>query len=616
MADSSRIPVSSRSSLRESFSPSAPYAGWQGGVFNLGGTRTLFVREVQRFMEIARETLLGPVVSAALFMVVFVFALGGDKQQAQLGGVPYIDFLVPGLAAMSLLGAAFANGGFSLVNAKYEGNIFDLLTAPLSASELTLALFGGSVVRGFLVGGAVLLVLGLAFGLPAFPFPLWLVAFAFLGAALFALLGSLTGIVAVRWEGLMIAVNFFVTPMTLLSGTFYSLQELPAHWSVVAVWNPVWHVVAGCRFGMTGFAEINPALSLLVLSLIDVALFVLVACLFKARWRCWNAQQAPQKRYVQKLLARLQGKPQGYLSATKARFLAKTPLAITTAAPVAATADATTAQTAQARLTAAVATEYPVPSLLRGQLRGATTLARRQFLRAASSPGAWFGEVFGTAILAYVFLLVVPTTGYAPAGWTPAEWLAPGLLALAVWDMAFASAAYNILLDRTEGGLEDTLIPPLSLPALLCGWVGGVLLVVLPIIAIGILVLRIFVPFPVDLLGLLAALALGTIFLATLGVLAGLHAKRFDDIGMLEILFIFPFLMLSAFLGAPETLPASAKFLSLANPLGGVMAWLRVSWIGQDFAPFFLSVCLLASAVLVLLVVAWLVMARSTWLRS
>ena len=600
MPDSASRPVP-----KQSFARPDRFAGWQGGRFNLGGTRTLFVREVQRFMEIARETLLGPVVSAALFMVVFVFALGGDQQGGRLGGLPYTDFLVPGLAAMSLLGAAFANGGFSLVNAKYEGNVFDLLTAPLSAYELTLALSGGSVVRGFLVGSAVLLVLGLAFGMPAFVFPLWLLLFAFLGAGLFALLGTLTGIAATRWEGLMLMVNFFVTPMTLLSGTFYSLQELPLVWREVAVWNPVWHVVAGCRFGMTGLSEVNPVVSVLVLGGMDLALFFLVATLFKARWRCWDAGQAPQKRRLQKLFARRQVYRQARLFATPTTAPATT----STTAPI------TASTTARTRLTRAVANEQTLPSAWLGQIRGACTLARRQFLRAASSPAAWFGEVFGTAVLAYVFLLVVPQTGYAPAGWTPAQWLAPGLLALAVWDMAFAAPAYNLLLDRTEGGLEDTLIPPLSLPALLFGWVGGALLTVLPIIAIGVVVLRFFVPFPVDLLSLVVALSLGTVFLATLGVLAGLPAKRFDDIGMWEILFVFPFLMLSAFLGAPETLPASAKFLALANPLGGVMAWIRVSWTGQDLAPFFLSVALLAVAILVLLVVAWVAMARSTWLR-
>ena len=458
--------------------------GWQGGLVNWSGTRTLFVREVQRFLEIARETLLGPVVSAALFMVVFVLALGGGQEGAKLGGLAYVDFLIPGLAAMSLLSAAFANGGFSLVNAKWEGNIFDLLTAPLSASELTLALFAGSVVRGFLVGGAVLLLLSLAFGIPAFSHPLWLLLFAFLGAVLFALLGTLTGIAAVRWEGLMIAVNFFVTPLTLLSGTFYSLQELPEAWRVIAVWNPVWHVVAGCRFGLTGFAEIAPSLSLLILGVCDLILFVLVATLFKARWHCWNAQQPPVRfRKLRNLFARPRTRK-------------------TTA----------TTTSARQRLAEAVAHPYPVPTPLRGQVRGATTLVRRQFLRATSSPAAWFGEVFGTAILAYVFLLVVPSHGYAPAGWTSAEWLAPGLLALAVWDMAFASSAYNILLDRTEGGLEDTLIPPLSLPALLFGWVGGTLVIVLPVMLIGVIVLQVFVPLPADGLGVFCALALGTIF--------------------------------------------------------------------------------------------------------
>ena len=240
---------------------------------------------------------------------------------------------------------------------------------------------------------------------------------------------------------------------------------------------------------------------------------------------------------------------------------------------------------ASARLRAAAgqAGARPLPpGALGGQARAVAALVRKAWLRTLDAPSAWLGDLFGTAVLAAVFLLVVPKTGYAPAGWSPAAWLAAGLAAVVAWNSAFSIAAYNLVLDRTEGGLEDMLVPPVSSLALVCGWLlGAASLALLTAAAAAPALFLLLAPAPADPLALFAWLALGSLAFAALGSAVGIPARRFDDVGAWEIFFVYPFLMFSAFLGAPEHLPALGRWLALLNPLSGPMNGVRSAWAGR-----------------------------------
>jgi len=199
------------------------------------GLLTLFVREVRRFMKVPGQTLLAPTVTTMLFMVVISLALGRAVQD--MGGTPFLLFLAPGLAMMAVLQNAFANTTSSLMIAKVQGNIIDTLMPPLSPLELLLGIGLGAVTRGVCVGLLVVVAMQLFVAAP--PVHLWAVVFYPLaGALMMGLVGMLVAIWAEKFDQTSAITNFLVTPLTFLSGTFYSIERLPEtlHW--LAVLNP------------------------------------------------------------------------------------------------------------------------------------------------------------------------------------------------------------------------------------------------------------------------------------------------------------------------------------------------------------------------------------------
>ena len=242
------------------------------GRFNRRGLWTLYLKEVRRFLNVFTQTLIAPVVTTLLFLAIFTLALGRSVQQ--IGGVGYAEFLAPGLIMMSMVQNAFANTSSTIVISKVQGNIVDLLMPPLSPTELTLGLAGGGVTRGLLVG----LVVGLAmwaFVPMQIHDPLLILFHAVNASLMLALLGLIGGIWAEKFDHIAAVTNFVITPLSFLSGTFYSIERLPESWHLVAFLNPFFYMIDGFRYGFIGHADAPLMVGMLVLLGVNGGLWLL-----------------------------------------------------------------------------------------------------------------------------------------------------------------------------------------------------------------------------------------------------------------------------------------------------------------------------------------------------
>ena len=243
------------------------------GRINIIGVATLYRREVQRFMTVALQTLAAPVITSVLFLLVFSVAIGNRGNLA--GGVDFVIFLVPGLIMMNVLQNAFANTSSSLVISKVQGNIVDLLMPPLGPGELLFGLAVAGMTRGFCVGivTAVILVSLNGHGLPVYPFIA--LAYLLLGSLALSFAGIFAGIWANKFDEMAAITNFIVQPLTFLSGTFYSINRLPAPFDMVAALNPVFYAIDGFRYGMIGVADRPLLTGFLCLCAVNLGLVVL-----------------------------------------------------------------------------------------------------------------------------------------------------------------------------------------------------------------------------------------------------------------------------------------------------------------------------------------------------
>ena len=247
------------------------------------GLQTLYVREVQRFIKVALQTLAAPVITSILFLMVFSVAIGDSAGMPN--GVDFVTFLVPGLVMMTVLQNAFANTSSSIVVSKVQGNIVDLLMPPLGPGELLVGLAAGGITRGIIVGIAAaicLVVLG-GLGLPSQP--LVAMAFLFLGSFLMAIAGILAGIRANKFDEMAAITNFVIPPLAFLSGTFYSVNRLPAPFDTIATLNPVFYVIDGFRYGMIGVADRSIVIGLIGLTVLNLVLGYVCYRVLCSGWR-------------------------------------------------------------------------------------------------------------------------------------------------------------------------------------------------------------------------------------------------------------------------------------------------------------------------------------------
>lgn len=246
------------------------------------GLWTLFYKELLRFWKVSLQTILSPVASTLLYLLVFSQVL--EEHIQVFPGVSYTAFLIPGLVMMAMLQNAFANSASSLIQAKMGGSIVFLLLPPLAYWEFYTAYLAAAVVRGVVVGLGV----GLA-GWWFAPLPLahpgWVVAFSVLGCAALGAIGVIAALWAEDYDQLAAVQNFVIMPLTFLSGVFYSIHGLPAFWQALSRFNPFLYMVDGFRYGFFGVADVSPWSSLAIVSGAFLALSLATLQLLKSGYK-------------------------------------------------------------------------------------------------------------------------------------------------------------------------------------------------------------------------------------------------------------------------------------------------------------------------------------------
>ena len=252
------------------------------GLVNWVGLWTLYLREVRRFWKVVFQTVGAPVVTTLLFLAIFSLALGGLRPD--IGGTPFTSYLAPGLVIMAMLQNAFANTSSSLLIGKVQGNVVDILMPPLSAGELTTAIALGGLTRGLVVG--VFTFLGMTFFVDFTLSNIWAVLyFAVSGSLLMSFMGMLVGIWAEKFDHMQAITNFIITPLTFLSGTFYSVDQLPEPAQVFSSFNPFFYMIDGFRYGFIGQPEGNLVVGVLILAALNIILWVSCYIMFDRGYR-------------------------------------------------------------------------------------------------------------------------------------------------------------------------------------------------------------------------------------------------------------------------------------------------------------------------------------------
>ncbi len=246
------------------------------------GFPTLLYKEVLRFYKVSFRTVAAPVLTAILYLLIFGQVLQGKVLVYER--ISYIAFLVPGLVMMSLLQNAFANTSSSLIQSKIMGNLIFVLLAPLSSFEFYAAYVIAAIVRGIAVASGVLLIT-IWFVPPSFEYPLWIVVFALLSAAILGGMGLIAGIWADKYDQLAAFQNFLIMPATMLSGVFYSIHSLPPVWQMISHFNPFFYMIDGFRYGFFGVSDISPWTSLMIVGGFFIAVSVLALRLLQTGFK-------------------------------------------------------------------------------------------------------------------------------------------------------------------------------------------------------------------------------------------------------------------------------------------------------------------------------------------
>jgi len=251
---------------------------------NWGGLRTLYIKEVRRFFKVQMQTVWAPAITTLLYLAIFTVALGRGGKMVM--GVPFANFIAPGLIVMAMLQNAFANSSFSLLVGKIQGNIVDYLMPPLSTGELIAGLIGAAVTRAFLVGCAVWLAMllwpGVSVDIRRPELVFW---FGLMGALLLSFMGLMTSMWADKFDHAAAVTNFVVTPLSLLSGTFYSVHQLSPPFQAVSHLNPFFYVISGFRAGFLGVSDSPLWVGGLGLLMLNIILWAACYRLLKSGWK-------------------------------------------------------------------------------------------------------------------------------------------------------------------------------------------------------------------------------------------------------------------------------------------------------------------------------------------
>jgi ABC-2 type transport system permease protein len=249
---------------------------------NTIGVYTLSKREIWRFIKVWNQTVIAPVVTTLLFLAVLTLAMGTGTRT--IDNIPYNEFIAPGLIMMAIVQNAFANTSSSLMLAKIQGVIIDILMPPLTGGEIVFSLVVGGLVRGFMVG---IVVMAAVYIFVPFSVHHALIGifYVFMASLMLALLGILTGIWSQSFDQLAAITNYIITPLAFLSGTFYSIHQLPEFWRGICHFNPFFYMIDGFRYAMTGYTDGTIVTGMTVMIATNLTLWWVTAYLFKKGYR-------------------------------------------------------------------------------------------------------------------------------------------------------------------------------------------------------------------------------------------------------------------------------------------------------------------------------------------
>ena len=252
------------------------------GLVNWIGLYSLYVKEVSRFLIVWAQTLLSPLVSSLLFLSVLTLALGNDR--GDVLGYSFISFLAPGLIVMSIVQQSFSHSVSSLMIGKIQGNIIDTLLAPLSAIEVTLAIIFAAVTRGLVILIISIVVFSLIVEIHIYSI-FYIFIGAFLGTFILGALGFITGLWAEKFDHTATITNFIITPLSFLSGVFYSIERLPDFFQSISKINPFFYIIDICRFGFLGVSDGSIGIGLVYLTILSIIVWLISYYLYKIGYK-------------------------------------------------------------------------------------------------------------------------------------------------------------------------------------------------------------------------------------------------------------------------------------------------------------------------------------------
>ena len=252
------------------------------GLINWIGLRSLWVKECNRFIIVWQQTLLSPLVSSLLFLLVLSLALGDNR--GDVLGHSFISFLAPGLIAMSIITQSFSHSVSSLMIGKIQGNIVDMLYAPLSALEVSIAIILASITRSFLIAIISIIVFSLIVEIPINNI-FYIFIFGFLSAFILGSLGFISGLWAEKFDHTATVTNFVITPLSFLSGVFYSIDKLPIFFQTISHMNPFFYMIDGFRYGFLGKADGSISFGIIYLTILSFILWFVAFYLYKKGYK-------------------------------------------------------------------------------------------------------------------------------------------------------------------------------------------------------------------------------------------------------------------------------------------------------------------------------------------
>lgn len=249
---------------------------------NLHAIRAIYLFELARTWRTLLQSIVSPVLSTSLYFVVFGSAIG--SRMAQVDGVSYAAFIVPGLIMLSLLTESISNASFGIYFPRFTGTIYEILSAPISAMEIVAGYVGAAATKSIILG-LIILVTARLFVPFEIAHPLWMAAFLALTAVTFSLFGFIIGVWADGFERLQIVPMLIVTPLTFLGGSFYSISMLPPVWRQITLFNPVVYLVSGFRWSFYGVSDVGVGVSLGMTVAFMAACLAVIAWIFKTGYR-------------------------------------------------------------------------------------------------------------------------------------------------------------------------------------------------------------------------------------------------------------------------------------------------------------------------------------------